>query len=95
VRFRAEGQEAVVVAGEWSEEEKGVICKSPPLPKGKVSVEVALNGQQFSAHAGTLLYFEPPMLLRLSPDCMPLGEPCEVTMTCQNAFQGLKVRLLF
>ena len=84
----------MVVAGEWSKEEKGVICKSPPLGKGKVSVEIALNGQQFSAHAGTLLYFEPPSLLSLSPDSMPLGEPCDVWIKCQNAIEGLKVRLL-
>ena len=38
----------------------GLVCKSPPFPKGAVTVEVALNGQQYSPHTTQVLYFEPP-----------------------------------
>jgi len=93
VRFTAEGQEAVVTAGEWSDEHQAVACKSPPFPKGNVTVEVALNGQQYSPHTATLVYFEPPEILALSPDCLAFGQSCDVAIKCSNALEGLKVRL--
>ena len=80
VRFTpeaVEGQEpcaSVVALGEWNDERRGVLCKSPPFPRGYVTVEVALNGQQFSEHTSKLLYFEPPQVRSLKPDACELGQ---------------------
>ena len=85
LRFAAAGQAPVDVSAEWDPVELCLVCKSPPLPAGAVTVQVALNGQQYSPNAGELVYYEPPQVLAMLPDCCPSSATVTtVTLTLRN-----------
>jgi hypothetical protein len=93
VRFSAAGVDPVVVSAEWRDEEGALLCWSPPFPKGKVVVEVALNGQQVSPNGCEVIYFEPPKVVRMEPNCCELGQAStRMLMTCSNMVKDLRLR---